>query len=300
MQNIIIDEEFRLYLPALDKDAYEKLEKSLLTHGARDSLVLWNDTIIDGYNRFKICTEHNIPFTTVSLEFDNRDDVRDWIIWNQLGRRNLTPIEASHYRGVLFNSAKKKRGPNNQYPGKNSRHQSDGVKTSSLTAREIAERFKVSSATIERDSRVANALDAIAEVSLEAKRKVLSGEVPVDRSKLQRLSKASKEEIEEVANQINDGTYNRKDHRVSKILEPEQEQGSATNEPGIPSIPPQTDTNGKNEAEYVDTIVSLITGNLNTTLKSLTNDGGVSELKTSLRTFINSLEELYSNLEQDS
>jgi len=50
------------------------------------------------------------------------------------------------------------------------------------------------------------------------------------------------------------------------------------------------------ERDYVDTIVSLITGNLNTTLKSLTDDGGIPELKTSLRTFINNLEELYSNI----
>ena len=56
MQNIIIDEEFRIYLPTLDKVTYEALEQSLLEHGARDPLVLWNDILIDGYNRFKICT----------------------------------------------------------------------------------------------------------------------------------------------------------------------------------------------------------------------------------------------------
>ena len=297
MQNIILDEEFMLYLPALGKDAYEKLEQTLLAHGARDSLVLWNDILIDGYNRFKICTEHNIPFTTVSMEFDDREDVRDWIIWNQLGRRNLTPLETSHYRGVLFNSTKRKRGSNNQYPGKNSRLQSAGVKTSSLTAREIGERFKVSKDTIERDGRVAIALDAIAEVSLEAKRKVLSGEIAVDRSKLQRLSRASKEEIEAVANQINDGTYNRKDHRVSRVPEPSQEPSSGKADSDTPWLPPQIDTVNKDEANYVDTIVSLITGNLNTTLKSLNNESGIPELKTSLRAFITSLEELYTNLE---
>jgi len=50
------------------------------------------------------------------------------------------------------------------------------------------------------------------------------------------------------------------------------------------------------ERDYVDTIVSLITGNLNTTLKSLTNDSGIPELKISLRSFINNLEELYNNI----
>jgi len=75
MQNIIIDDEFRIYLPTLDNATYEALEQSLLEHGSRDPLVLWGDILIDGYNRLRICTEHDIPFTTVSMEFDSREGV---------------------------------------------------------------------------------------------------------------------------------------------------------------------------------------------------------------------------------
>jgi len=53
------------------------------------------------------------------------------------------------------------------------------------------------------------------------------------------------------------------------------------------------------DEEFVDTIVSLITGNLNTTLKSLTNEGGIPELKASLRALITNLEELYSNIKNE-
>jgi len=322
MQNIIVDEEFRLYLPALKKDAYDDLERLILKNGVRDPLVLWNDIIIDGYNRYKVCIEHDIPFTTVSMEFDSREDAKDWIIDNQLARRNLSPIEQSHYRGVLFNSAKRKRGVSNQYTNKSAIHQSDGKQNGLNTAREVGKRFNVSSATIERDGRVANALNAIAEVSLEAKRKVLSGEIPVDRSKLQRLSKASKEEIEEVAKQINDGTYDRKDHRISKIADTTEKPDGETDNINAPEKPDneidnsdnamqspnliKEDSTGSiakypeiNEADYVDTIVSLIAGNLNTTLKSLTNEGGIPELKTSLRALITNLEELYGNIKSD-
>jgi len=35
MQNIIIDEEFRIYLPTLDKVTYEGLEKMLLEQDAK-------------------------------------------------------------------------------------------------------------------------------------------------------------------------------------------------------------------------------------------------------------------------
>jgi len=55
-----------------------------------NAIVVWNNTIIDGYNRFKICTEHDIAYCTTSMDFDNRQDVIVWMLENQLGRRNLT------------------------------------------------------------------------------------------------------------------------------------------------------------------------------------------------------------------
>ena len=48
MKEIIIDEEFRLLLPKLDKDTFESLEKNIVAYGVRDPLVLWklNTTIL--------------------------------------------------------------------------------------------------------------------------------------------------------------------------------------------------------------------------------------------------------------
>jgi len=57
-------------------------------------------------------------------------------------------------------------------------------------------------------------------------------------------------------------------------------------------VPPNDDY----QRDYVDTIVSLITGNLNSSLKTLSNESGIPELKTSLRALITNLEELYSNI----
>ena len=123
MQNIIIDEEFKQLLPTLDTIAFQGLEQTLLKHGVRDPLVLWQNILIDGYNRYKICTEHNLPFTTVSMEFDSRDEVLHWIIENQIARRNLTSVELSHFRGLYFNAAKRMRGSSNQYTRKSANPQ---------------------------------------------------------------------------------------------------------------------------------------------------------------------------------
>ena len=56
-------------------------------------MVVWNDTLVDGHNRYKICRKHGIEFKTVDKLFDNRTQAKIWIICNQFARRNLAIYE---------------------------------------------------------------------------------------------------------------------------------------------------------------------------------------------------------------
>ena len=53
----------------------------------------------------------------------------------------------------------------------------NGVFHSGATASRLAEQYRVSKNTISRDVKLSDAIDLIGEVSPEAKRKILSGEV---------------------------------------------------------------------------------------------------------------------------
>jgi len=86
---IKIDKEFQSLIPPLSQEEYKQLEANVVTDGCRDALVTWQGTLIDGHNRFKICTEHSIPFNCIEKEFDSRDDAIVWICKNQIGRRNI-------------------------------------------------------------------------------------------------------------------------------------------------------------------------------------------------------------------
>lgn len=90
---IVIDEEFKKLIPPLTADEFAGLEKSLLDEGCRDALVLWGDTLVDGHNRYEICTKYHIPFETVQKEFASRDDVMIWMIDTQFSRRNMEKID---------------------------------------------------------------------------------------------------------------------------------------------------------------------------------------------------------------
>jgi len=53
----------------------------------------WPHILIDGHNRYEICTRLGLPFDTVQKEFDSREDVIVWMVDNQRGRRNLNDFQ---------------------------------------------------------------------------------------------------------------------------------------------------------------------------------------------------------------
>ncbi|KRG72569.1 plasmid replication/partition related protein [Stenotrophomonas terrae] len=96
--DIIVNEELKAYIDPLTQDEHDALERSLLAEGCRDALVLWGDVLIDGHNRYGICSKHDIPFNTVqNTRFKSMDDVHLWMIEQHLGRRSVSDYQ----RGVL-------------------------------------------------------------------------------------------------------------------------------------------------------------------------------------------------------
>lgn len=96
--NIVINEELKQYIDPLTPNEYAALERSLLAEGCRDALVLWGDVLIDGHNRYEICSKYDLPFKTIQNDsFQSLEDVLLWMIDNQLGRRSVSDFQ----RGML-------------------------------------------------------------------------------------------------------------------------------------------------------------------------------------------------------
>jgi len=204
MQEIIIDEEFKALLPALDEDTYAMLEENLLQNGCRDSIVLWGDILIDGHNRYEICSKHDIEFNTIGRDFASREEALIWIISTQVSRRNLTQIQLSHFRGLHYMADKRMLGGDQ----KSKRHNDVSINDQiGSTSKRLARQYKVSPRTIDRDAKAAAAIEAIGEVSPAAKKMILSGEVAIDKVKLRELSECPREELKAVATAIEKGTY---------------------------------------------------------------------------------------------
>lgn len=93
IKKLNVNPVFQALIPPLSSEEYAQLEENLLENGIREAISIWGDTIIDGHNRYALATKHNLRYTTISYEFDSEDDVKLWIFKNQIGRRNLPPVE---------------------------------------------------------------------------------------------------------------------------------------------------------------------------------------------------------------
>jgi len=191
-----INPEFKNLIPPLTPEEYEGLKQSILKEGCRDSIVVWNNTIVDGHNRYEICTENNIKYKTSETIFDSIFSAREWIIRNQFGRRNLSAYDRSilalQLKSVIAGRAKEKQIEHGKTaPGKTLNQKSDEVNT----AKELAKIAGVSHDTIQRVETIQR------ELPKEIHDNIKSGKISINEAyKSIKIQKAKEHKKETVIN----------------------------------------------------------------------------------------------------
>ena len=99
-----IDPEFRDLLPKLTDEEYRKLSIKLQLEGCLKPLIVWKETgiLLDGHHSLAIYEEHKIPYRVEYMPFPTRELAIEWVIDNQLGRRNLTDERRAYYIGKKY------------------------------------------------------------------------------------------------------------------------------------------------------------------------------------------------------
>ena len=111
---IQIKDEFKKLIPALTAEEFKQLEQNCLDEGIREKIITWNGFIIDGHNRFEIATRWNLEYETEAKRFKDENEVKEWMINNQFGRRNLSNYQKSvlalELESVFKEKAKEQQG----------------------------------------------------------------------------------------------------------------------------------------------------------------------------------------------
>ena len=187
LYTLTIDPEFRDLIPPLNEDEFAMLEESIISNGCESPLIVWNDVIVDGHNRYAVCQKHGIPFAVMEKNFASREDVMLWMLRNQLGRRNLNSYQRSELalklEPLMASEAKLRRGQRTDL-GKNSAPGSQRGKTS----HKIAEMAGVSHDTIKKVKKLNESADD------ETKGKLRRGEVSVHKAYTELMQKEHEDE----------------------------------------------------------------------------------------------------------
>jgi len=165
--------ELEVLIPPLTSEEFKQLERNILEEGIRDPLVTWNGILVDGHNRYRIATEYDIDFVTIEKEFSDMNAVKEWMINNQFGRRNLNNYQRSVLALQLEDVFKAKAKEKEQFRKTTSQISDESLPEIS-TKKELAKIANVSHDTIARVKRIE------ATASPEIKAKVSTGEISIN------------------------------------------------------------------------------------------------------------------------
>lgn len=103
--NYITLPEIDNLLPRLSDDEFAQLKSSIETEGVREPIIIWrresDNVLVDGHNRSRVCEELGINPPVAYHDFESVESAQQWVIQNQLGRRNISADWGSYLRGRL-------------------------------------------------------------------------------------------------------------------------------------------------------------------------------------------------------
>jgi hypothetical protein len=219
--------ELQAFIPPLLPDELVQLEANIRKDGCREALLVWPTTegtlassdnstpvyvLVDGHNRYGICQKIGVDFRVNLVDFPSMEAVRNFMLENQLGRRNLTPEQTAYLRGLRYLGEKGQRGKYERQPepvgslvdtdhkGQNVLYDHDQTGRSEMasdelkpargttTAEALAKQFSVNEKTIKRDAAFAAGLEKLTPA---LKAEVLSGKSGIKKTTIQQLAKST-------------------------------------------------------------------------------------------------------------
>ncbi len=203
-----IDPEFQHLIADLSDDEFAQLRENILEDGeVLSPIITWNGFILDGHNRWKIIQENpGIAYRTTPIILQDRYEAIEWILKNQLGRRNITPQERKNLIGKLQTARKQPHGNNAKRDEESGQYlmvqNEPSGKREASTAEQIGREHGVSPSFVKRAEKFAKGVDDLAEVSKEAAAKVLRGNSGVTDAEVASVPKMNQQEKEAFAERI--------------------------------------------------------------------------------------------------
>ena len=208
-----IDPEFKNKIPPIGEEEFKQLRDNILADGeVHEAIVVWNGTIVDGHNRWKVIQENpGIKYRVREMDFADKWAAFEWMYRNQLGRRNLTDEQRAYTIGKMYEARKKSVGAQsgNDNALKQSAQSGEIVLNADKLRRGVSGKMAIElnlgHNTIRRAAKFAKGVDAIRKVNPDAADKVLAGDVKAIMGAVQKLANADEQQVREAADAVMNG-----------------------------------------------------------------------------------------------
>ena len=117
-----IDPEFKSLMHPLSEKEFLSLRENILDGGTTYSIAAWNEYLIDGYERYMICRQENIPYHVHRIGFSCREHAITWICREQLKKGNLTNERYRYLIGKRYETERIVRNDSGTEPSQQTSH----------------------------------------------------------------------------------------------------------------------------------------------------------------------------------
>ena len=252
---IIIDKEFKSLIPPLTKEEYNNLEESLRAEGCRDPITLWNDIIVDGHNRYEICSRWDIPFRMVYKGFSSRHEAISWICLNQLARRNISEEAFRYLVGKRYDAEKqiaqhKNFTGRNQYSGKTNEAASPAAQleysdpNQRRTSAQLGRIYNLNHTTVESYGQLSRSLDEIERKAPGILPVILSGACKISKNNINAIAKLPECDVHAISDQLQSKVVNQKhvtlkesNRTIQRLCEPGEKEQPPIIVTGVKKMP---------------------------------------------------------------
>ena len=193
------DSEFSRLKPGLDLAARNRLTDSIRLYGCREPLIVWDQTIIDGYKRYEICTTFGLRYDTQQIQLRFREDAVIWICDDLLGK-NMNDERKKYLIGKLFDSYQMR----NSRPGMAPPPKPGSGKPAIAApiSDELCRKFKVGQTTLGKYKRYAHMLDRIYNLHSGFGAKLMDGRIQSSHERIIEIGEMSDSQILTLAREV--------------------------------------------------------------------------------------------------
>lgn len=228
-KEIQIDKRFQQLVYPMDRQNFAQLEADILSGQCSEPLVVWNGFLIDGFSRYKIYSEHQMPFCMENMEFASWEITAAWICAQQLKRTDI-PEELRRFLIGTQYLLEKEEAKLHCNSGLN-------VKQYGSVCHQIAVRLgaenHVARATVQKYAAYAQMLELVRAQVPQTAQDILAGRCKISHEKLVALSKLDARSFRHALHQMT--STKKANHR--KIKKPCNAAGNAVLAPSVKDMP---------------------------------------------------------------